>query len=106
MLQDSFDFAREDNEKRSLKEQQIEAGGVLEAIKNALNADADQLLCDREKADIIEKINQLDALKEGDDTLAIKRACDALNAATESFAAKRMDSAISSALSGQRVDDL
>ncbi|MBV1870816.1 MAG: Fe-S protein assembly chaperone HscA [Gammaproteobacteria bacterium] len=106
MLQDSFDFAREDNEKRSLKEQQIEAGGVLEAIKNALDADADELLCDREKADIVEKINQLDALKEGNDTLAIKRACDALNAATESFAAKRMDSAISSALSGQRVDDL
>ena len=106
MLQDSFNFAREDNEKRNLREQQIEAGGILEAIKNALAADGVKLLCDRERTEIDTKVIQLEALIEGDDSLMIKRACDELNAATENFAAKRMDSAISSALSGQRVDDL
>lgn len=106
MLQESFDFARQDSEKRSLREQQVEAGRILESIEGALLVDGARLLCNRERTEIDIKINQLKELVEGDDFHAIKRACDELNVATDSFAAKRMDSSISDALSGQRVDDL
>lgn len=106
MLQESFDFARQDSEQRALREQQVEAGRILESIKSALAVDGDRLLCDRERAEIDTKIGQLEALIQGEDPHAIKRGCDALNAVTDSFASKRMDSSISAALSGQRVDDL
>lgn len=106
MLQESFDFARQDSEQRSLREQQVEAGRILESIKGALLVDGARLLCNRERAEIDTKINQLEELMQGSDLHAVKRGCDELNAATESFAAKRMDSSISDALSGQRVDDL
>jgi len=106
MLQESFDFARQDSEQRSLREQQVEAGRILESIEGALLVDGARLLCNRERAEIDTKISQLEELIQGGDLHAVKRGCDELNAATENFAAKRMDSSISDALSGQRVDDL
>lgn len=104
MLQDSFTHARDDNEQRQLRIQQVEAGRLLEAVKNALAIDGERLLCQQESAAITQKMTELDYAMKNSDAIVIKRACDALNKASENFAAKRMDASIHTALVGQRVD--
>lgn len=104
MLQDSFAHARDDNEQRQLRIQQVEAGRLLEAVKNALAIDGERLLCQQESAAITQKMTELDYAMKNSDAIVIKRACDALNKASENFAAKRMDASIHTALVGQRVD--
>ena len=104
MLQDSFTHARDDNEQRQLRIQQVEAGRLLEAVKNALAIDGERLLCQQESAAITQKMTELDYAMKNSDVIVIKRACDALNKASENFAAKRMDASIHTALVGQRVD--
>jgi len=104
MLQDSFTHARDDNEQRQLRIQQVEAGRLLEAVKNALAIDGERLLCQQESAAITHKMTELDYAMKNSDAIVIKRACDALNKASENFAAKRMDASIHTALVGQRVD--
>lgn len=104
MLQESFAHAREDNDLRQLRSQQVEAGRLLEAVKNALSIDGERLLCSQELAAITRKMTELEQAVQQSDTLVIKRACDALNKASENFAAKRMDASIHTALVGQSVD--
>jgi molecular chaperone HscA len=41
-----------------------------------------------------------------DSIKSLKAACDALNQATQEFAARRMDASVKSALAGQRLDDI
>ncbi|HEX4975826.1 MAG TPA: Fe-S protein assembly chaperone HscA [Pseudomonadales bacterium] len=104
MLQDSFVHAREDNDLRQLRSQQVEAGRLLEAVKNALAIDGERLLCSQDLAAINRKIIELEQAMQQGDAMVIKRACDALNKASENFAAKRMDASIHSALVGHSVD--
>lgn len=104
MLQDSFDHARDDNEQRQLRIQQVEAGRLLEAVKNAMAIDGERLLCQQESAAIAQKITELSYAMKNGDALVIKRASDALNKVSENFAAKRMDASIHTALVGQRID--
>jgi molecular chaperone HscA len=104
MLQDSFNHARADNEQRQLRTQQVEAGRLLEAVENALAIDGERLLCQQESAAITQKIAELNYAMKNSDAIMIKRASDALNKASENFAAKRMDASIHTALVGQRVD--
>lgn len=106
MLQDSFAHAREDNDLRQLRSQQVEAGRLLEAVSNALALDGERLLCSQELAAITHKMTELEHAVKHSDALTIKRASDALNKASENFAAKRMDVSIHSALVGQRVDNV
>jgi molecular chaperone HscA len=49
---------------------------------------------------------QLERARAGSDHRAVKDAIAALNRATDRFAARRMDRAISSALSGRKVDEV
>ncbi len=105
MLSDSMAHASEDVAARKLREQQVEAERVLEALEAALAADGEALLDAAERAAIDAAAAQLRAAMSGEDDRAIKQAIDALNAATTEFAARRMDNSIRAALAGHRVDE-
>ena len=90
---------------RLLREQQVEAERVLEAVTAALAADA-TLLNEAELAEIRQSLNALNAAKQQDDTAAIKAAIEHTNQLTDEFAARRMDKSIRLALQGHKVDEV
>jgi molecular chaperone HscA len=105
MLQAGFEHAEQDRDARALAEQRVEADALLQSIASALAADRD-LVPATELARIEAQVAALDRLRKGDDHRAIKAGAEALNRATEDFAARRMDRIISRALSGRSVDEV
>jgi molecular chaperone HscA len=105
MLQEGFAHAHEDRDARALAEQCVEADGLVNAVTVALEKDAD-LLSAEERAEIDAKLGALRKVREGRDHRAIKDAIVALNEASEPFAGRRMNRAVSGALSGRRVDEM
>jgi molecular chaperone HscA len=105
MLRDSFAHAKEDVHARALAEARVEGQRLLAATRSALAADA-ALLSAQEKAPIDAGIAQLEKALQGTDHRAIKQALDALNHATEDFAARRMDEGIRRALAGKQIGAL
>jgi len=106
MLKDSLAHAREDVAVRNLREQQVEADRVLEALEAAMAADGNTLLDDEERVAIDEAMRLLRVARQGDDAQAIKRALEELERRTQTFAARRMDASIKRALEGHSVDEL
>ncbi len=102
MLKESIDHVGDDVQARNLREQQVEAGRLVEAVEAALAADG-RLLRASERADIDEEIASLKMRIAGSDHRAIKAGIDSLNAATQDFAARRMDQGIKRALTGQKI---
>ncbi|MBV6474826.1 MAG: Fe-S protein assembly chaperone HscA [Rhodocyclaceae bacterium] len=102
MLKESIDHVGDDVQARNLREQQVEAGRLIEAVEAALAADG-RLLRPGERADIDEEIAALKKRIAGSDHRAIKAGIDSLNAATQDFAARRMDQGIKRALTGQKI---
>ncbi len=90
---------------RMLKEQQVEAERVIESITSALVQDK-QLLTEDELQAIEQGIAELSAVKQGSDSDAIKQAIDALDQLTATFAERRMDNSIRTALAGHSVDEV
>jgi len=105
MLQEGFSHAAEDRDARALAEQRVEADALLASVEAALAKDADLLGADERRA-LEGSMGNLRKLREGRDHRAIKSAVEGLNRASEAFAARRMDRAISGALTGCRVDEL
>jgi len=105
MLKGSMQYARQDMQLRLLREQQVEAERVLEAVSQALKADA-ALLSAQELTNINQALTTLAEVKQGDDTAAIKAAIEHTNTLTDDFAARRMDQSIRSALTGHNVDEV
>jgi molecular chaperone HscA len=104
MLRSSMDHAEEDMLARTLREEQVEAERVVEALDSAIKADA-ELLTDDEKIMISEAREQLLAAKAGDDPSLIKKAITELEAACENFVARRMNTSIRKAMKGHSVDE-
>jgi molecular chaperone HscA len=104
MLRDSLEHAQDDVDARNLREQQVEADRVLEALAAAL-VDDGQLLNSEERAPIDQAAAELQAKRDGDDSRAIKQALDDLDKAAAIFVARRMDTNIRKALSGHSVDE-
>ncbi len=102
MLKESIDHVGDDVQARNLREQQVEAQRLVEAVEAALAADGRLLRAD-ERADIDEEIALLKKRIAGTDHRAIKAGIDSLNAATQDFAARRMDQGIKRALTGQKI---
>ncbi|MBK9596222.1 MAG: Fe-S protein assembly chaperone HscA [Rhodocyclales bacterium] len=102
MLKESIDHVGDDVQARNLREQQVEAQRLVEAVEAALAADG-RLLRAEERADIDEEIAALRKRIAGADHRAIKAGIDSLNAATQDFAARRMDQGIKRALTGQKI---
>ncbi len=105
MLQESFSHAIEDRDARALAEQRVEAESLLAAIRAALDQDAD-LLGEDERADLDRRMAGLERAWNATDHRAIKAAIEALNRASEAFATRRMDRAVSGALAGRRLDEV
>jgi molecular chaperone HscA len=106
MLRDSMDHARDDMEIRRLREQQVEAQRLVEAVEAALEKDGDRLLDDGERRIIEADLAQLRVLAEGDDHQAIRQAVEKLDASSQDFAARRMDDGIRKALAGKKIDEV
>lgn len=106
MLQASFSSAEEDKRARALREAQIDARQLLEAIAAALIQDGEKLLDARERTDIQARMDKLQALLQGNDSQAIHEAAEALNRASETFAARRMDASVKRALAGKKLNSL
>jgi molecular chaperone HscA len=105
MLKESIDHVGDDVQARNLREQQVEAQRLIEAVEAALAADGG-LLRSEERADIDEEIASLRKRIAGTDHRAIKAGIDSLNAATQDFAARRMDQGVRRALTGHKVIEL
>jgi molecular chaperone HscA len=106
MLQSSFAAAESDKQARALREAQVDAQRLLEAITAALQQDGNTLLSPEERAAIEQEMQALQILITQDDSHAITRAVDALNHATETFAARRMDASVKQAFAGQNLNSL
>jgi len=106
MLQDSNQHAQDDMMARALREQQVDAEQLIEAVENALTQDGGELLSAAELARIHASIEGLQAVLRTTDHLAIKRAISGLNDATATFAQARMDKSVSHALGGRKITDL
>ncbi len=104
MLADSIAHANEDVAARTLRENQVEADRVLEAVSAALAVDG-ALLDGTERAAIETHVTELAEARAGADHLAIKKAIGALDRATQAFAARRMDVAIHKAMAGHRLEE-
>jgi molecular chaperone HscA len=106
MLQDSFSNAGGDKAARALREQQVEAERLLEAVQSALDVDGQRLLDEDERIAILAAMEELRALAVGDDTHAIEQQTKRLSQITDPFAARRMDSTVKAALAGRNLNEI
>ena len=104
MLRESIAYAREDEQARSLREQQVDADRLIEAVQVALAADG-TLLDKAERTEIDRALENLKVARGGNAAARIKQAVKALDAATQAFAGRRMDANIRKALAGHRLDE-
>jgi molecular chaperone HscA len=105
MLRDSFEHAKEDMHARALNEHRVDAQRLIDATNGAVSQDA-SLLSSEEIKNIQEKITSLEKTLSTSDPRAIKVASDALNRATEDFAARRMNASVRRALAGKAISSL
>ena len=105
MLRDSITHASRDNAARNLREQQVDADRVLEAVQAALRADGEKYLNRDERAAIDMALAALHNARAGSDRTAIKQAVAVLDEATQAFAMRRMDASVNAALAGHRLDE-
>ncbi|HEV7833630.1 MAG TPA: Fe-S protein assembly chaperone HscA [Caballeronia sp.] len=105
MLEESFTTAEVDMRARALREAQVDAQRLVEASQAALGVDG-ELLDEAERVNIEALIVKLAAVTGGDSVDAIETATKELAAATDEFAARRMNKSIRRALAGRRLDDV
>ena len=105
MLRDSFEHAKEDMHARALNEHRVDADRLMDAIRTAIAEDG-ALLNVEETKGVREKMQFLEKALAGSDARAIKHASDALNRATEDFAARRMDASVRRALAGKSISSI
>lgn len=105
MLKASFSSAEDDKKARMLAEARVSAGAIVSSVTAALAADGN-LISEAEQNAIRTEIERLQTIAATDDATAINQAVDALNHATEAFAAARMNASVSHALSGKAINSL
>ncbi|MHB8253107.1 MAG: Fe-S protein assembly chaperone HscA [Acidiferrobacter sp.] len=104
MLRDSITHAGGDAQARALREQQVEADRMIEAVESAV-ADDGGLLREGERENIRSHIGALRSAKEGTDPKAIRDGIAALDKASAAFAARRMDVGLQKAMTGRSVTE-
>ena len=105
MLKDSFTHASDDAFRRALREAQVEAQRLVEAVQSALREDA-HLLSTLERAHVENCLAKLQSVLVGDDRRAIDAALDALSKGTAEFAARRMNQGVQRALAGKKIEEM
>jgi len=106
MLQDGFSSAAVDMAARALREEQVEADRLIEAVESSLATDAH--LLEQEELEVIQrKVAALKELKKNStDPHLIRKSVESLSKATDEFAARRMNDGIRRALSGKNVAEI
>ncbi|WP_070411297.1 Fe-S protein assembly chaperone HscA [Pseudomonas lundensis] len=106
MLKDSFQYAGDDKVARVLREQQVDAQRLIEAVQAALEVDGDRLLDAQERKVIELHMQQLSELLKGTDGYAIEQQTKRLSHVTDAFAARRMDLTVKAALAGRNLNEI
>lgn len=104
LLLEGFQYAEEDKQLRHLQETKVEAQRELEALTQALKADAG-LLSESQLSALQQAQQQLDTELQGQDIQAIEHAVHQLKVHSDAFAALRMNRHIDHALKGTKLDD-
>jgi len=106
MLQDGFASAKVDLLSRSLREEQVNAQRLLDAVQTALDSDR-RLLSSQEQAEVDQEMAVLQKLlTEETDSAILRKAVDHAAKATDEFAQKRMNASIKRALAGKNVAEI
>jgi len=105
MIKASHQEAEQDRDKRKLKENEVEALRIIEAIEAALKQDAD-LLEAAELNTLQQSLNELQKTLQSGDADLIQQRSEALNELSVSFAARRMDKQIKSAFKGKKLEEV
>ncbi len=105
MLKDSMLHSKDDALRRALKESQVEAQRLIEAVQSALRNDG-ELLADEQRGKIEAAISRLQDAVLGEDKQQLGVAMNDLEAETREFAAKRMDKSIRTVFAGKNIDEL
>jgi molecular chaperone HscA len=105
MLRASMEYAADDRDARRLREQQVDADRVLEALQSALAVDGEQLLDAQERSAIDAAAELLVEQRKGSDYRAIKKAIEAVEKASSGYVERRMNSSIRDAMAGHNVDE-
>lgn len=106
MLKESFQQAQADKNIRALVEEKVDGERLLLALQAALAADGDALLELREKREIETAMAELREAMADSNSMLIRASIRALNSASESYAARRMNAGVQQALSGRRLDEI
>lgn len=106
MLKDSFQHAGDDKAARQVREHQVDAERLLEAVQAALDADGERLLDEEERVIIALQMDELRALVGSNDGPAIEQQTKLLSQVTDAFAARRMNNAVKDALSGRNLNEI
>ena len=105
MILDSFDNAEEDFRQRQVIEAGNEADTILAALEKGKKSPAWGELTTEEKKTIARLEKMLVEVKTGNDYQAMRKSIDELNQATTRLAELMMDSAVTTALKGQNMDE-
>lgn len=105
MIKTSHQEAEHDRDRRKLKENEVEALRIIEAIEAALKQDGD-LLDVTELNDLQQSLNELQQTLQSGDADLIQQRSEALNELSVSFAARRMDKQINSAFKGKKLEEV
>jgi molecular chaperone DnaK (HSP70) len=105
MILDSFDNAEEDFRHRQLIEARNESQTILAALEKGKKSPAWGQLTTDERKQIAKMEKALTAVSTEEDYAAIRKAIDALNQGTMRLAELMMDTAVSSALKGKKMDE-
>jgi len=103
MIKSSMTNAKEDIQARMLREQQVDAIRMMEALDAAMT-ESPELLLDDDQLAIEQAIGKLKLATKGTDGQAIKHAIKFLDDTSQPFAARRMENSIKVALTGHSVD--
>ena len=106
MLKDSFQHASDDKVARVLREQQVDAQRLIEAVQAALAVDGERLLDAEERMVIELQMQELSELMKGSDGYAIEQQTKRLSQVTDAFAARRMDLTVKAALAGRNLNEI
>ncbi len=105
MLRDSMNYAQEDKDARSLREQQVESQRVIEALDAALASDGEAFLSAEELSQIQVAREAVLAVAKKSDHLAIKAAIKVLEQCSEAYVARRMNDSVRKAMAGHTLDE-
>jgi molecular chaperone HscA len=106
MLRDSMDYGREDMLARMLREQQVEAKRVVEAIDSALASDGDSLLSKAEFRKIKQARDKLQKEIQSACADKLKKSIRTLEKISETYVARRMNSSVKRTLAGKNINQV